>query len=272
MKIGIIEIRNLIKTVKETYEVDFTNYAMTAFRRRLELFLGQYNFYAFGDFLQALEQQPTVYEDFLYTLAVPDTEMFRDPGLWIKLKEKVLPRLENPKPTIWMAGSNTGEELASLLILLHETHWLSKTRVIASCFSNKRLQWMQTRKLDAKNTDAFKANYKRYAQRDNLQDYYRTEGNYLVMHADFYKNVDFRPLNVIKDELPGSVDMLMYRNQLLYVNRVMQHEILERLHKTLVPGSHIILGNKESIESYNIYNAFISVDAGEGIYKKPKTR
>lgn len=265
--LGIIEIRNIIKTIRENYGDDFSNYAMTSFRRRLSAFIDKKKISHISELLEML-RSVSLYEEFLYNLAVEDTEMFRDPGMWQILKTKVLPELCKNQCTIWMAGSNSGEELYSLLILLYENNLMDRTHVICSNFSQKAVDQIANGEISTKKIEPSQANYKRFGGLHSFDDYFTIKSKQHIFQKDLLAHVNFKILSLMRDNLPET-DLLIYRNQMLYFNRVLQHQVLENLHGSVNHGGYLVIGNKESIESFNIYNYFTAAYKAEGIYKKP---
>ena len=64
---------------------------------------------------------PAMFPALLDYLTVQVSEMFRDPGYFRALREKVVPLLRTyPSLKVWVAGCSTGEEVYSLAILLRE--------------------------------------------------------------------------------------------------------------------------------------------------------
>ncbi len=62
--------------------------------------------------------------------------MFRDPGFYKMLREAVLPVLATwPVIRVWHAGCSTGEEVYSMVILLHEANILHKSLLYATDIS-----------------------------------------------------------------------------------------------------------------------------------------
>lgn len=265
---GIIEIRNIIKIIQEYYGDDFSNHAMTSFRRRLAGFAEKKKIAHTADFAEKLKTSD-FYQDFLYSLAVEDTEMFRDPETWTAIKDTILPKACKNGCKIWMAGSNTGEELYSLIIMLYENNYLQNVELLCSTFSQKRIDEIKSGNIPYKKLEISDSNYKRFKGLHNYYDYFSDIANKPVFNTNLLDNVSFSNLNLMRDILPDDVDVLIYRNQMLYFNRVLQHKILENLQQSLNKGGFLIIGNKESIDSFNIYNSFTTINKAEGIYKKP---
>lgn len=268
IQLGIIEIRNIVKTIKEYHGDDFTNYAMTSFRRRLAAFIEKKNTAYIAELLDMLKS-PSIYEEFLYTMAVEDTDMFRDPATWAQLRDYILPRACTDKCKIWMAGSNSGEELYSLLIMLYEQGYLNTADIICSTFSQKRLEEMKQGRMHFKKVENSRANYDRYAGLHTFSDYFDNLNENPTLKPFLLQKVRFSNIKIMREPLSDNTHLLIFRNQMLYFNRVLQHQVLEKLHGSINKGGFFVIGNKESIESFNIYNSFTPINQAEGIYKKP---
>ena len=271
MRLGIKEIRNIVRIIKERYGDDFSDYAMPPFKRRLEQFIARKKYNSLLDFIEALRANESVYKNLLYFLAVPDTEMFRDPNMWIYLKDTILPSLSRKNSNIWIAGSNSGEELFSFAITYKESDIKVNDNILCTTNNSKSLDKVKSGVFDTAIMEINKTNYKKYNQNGIFSEYFENTDKMATFNQSLTQDFTFETINLLEDSLPKDIDLMLYRNQMLYFNRTLQHKILENIHKALVPGGYFIIGSKESIESFNIYNSFIPIYREEGIYKKAKT-
>ena len=80
-------------------------------------------------------------ERLLLRLSVNVTSMFRDPGFFLALRDKVMPHLRTyPFVRIWHAGCSTGEEVYSMAILLQEEGLYDRCRIYATDINEVGLQ------------------------------------------------------------------------------------------------------------------------------------
>jgi chemotaxis protein methyltransferase CheR len=61
---------------------------------------------------------------------------------------------------------------------------------------------------------------------------------------------------------------VLFRNQLIYFNQLLQDKTLNAVHSSLAPGGYLVLGAKETLENTNSNNKFTVVNDSEKIYKK----
>ena len=90
-EIGIVDTRNVIKSIKDTFGYDFTDFAITTFRRRIDAVINNNKLRDADSLIQKLQSDKQFFDQFLLDISVDTTEMFRDPSLWRYLKDKVLP-------------------------------------------------------------------------------------------------------------------------------------------------------------------------------------
>src|SRR5689334_22808647 len=113
------------------------------------------------------------FADVLDVLTVPVSEMFRDPGYFRSLRERVVPLLRTyPSLKLWVAGCSTGEEAYSLAILLREEGLLPRTLIYATDINPHTLQKASTGVYDVERISGFTEAHRKAAGSSSLSDYY----------------------------------------------------------------------------------------------------
>ncbi len=132
--IEISDLRRITELVKEQYKYDFTNYAMSSFRRRILRIMELYKFGSADLLIKRLKDDKSFFDEFIAEITVNVTEMFRDPPFWRELRDNVIPNilLNHNTISIWHAGCSSGEEVFSMAILLKEMGILNKAKIIAT--------------------------------------------------------------------------------------------------------------------------------------------
>ena len=122
------QVEILLDDFLECYGYDFTGYSKASLRRRLQRLYLMDKFLSFDEFRYRLRQDPVYFNRSVEEISVNVTEMFRDPGFYKIIREKVIPLLATyPLIRVWHAGCSTGEEMYSLAILLEEAGLLHKS-------------------------------------------------------------------------------------------------------------------------------------------------
>ena len=128
-----IEVDLLLEGVYRAYSYDFRGYARASLRRRLWRRAHEEGVQTLSGLQDRVLHDPAVMDRLLRDLSINVTEMFRDPGFFRALREKVVPILRTyPYARVWNAGCSTGEETYSLAIILAEAGLLDRVRIYAT--------------------------------------------------------------------------------------------------------------------------------------------
>ena len=265
--IGIREIRQLTGFIKEKYSVDYSEYALTSFKRRVENFLIS-NRYSMDTLLTKLESKEFM-DHFAGRIAVGVTEMFRDPTFWILLKNIYLANIfkEQTKPRIWLPMCASGEEYYSLAILLKENGWANSAEVFVSSMSNETLETIQRGWMENEKLEISAKNYSRFQGASQFTDYYKHSGNDIAFDRSLFANTKF-----FKDglgftyELPH-IHLILFRNQLIYFSPTLQYKVFDMLYNRMAVKGLLALGILEEIEM-NINSKFTVLNKAESLYQR----
>ena len=265
--IGIREIRQLTGTIKDKYGIDYTEYALTSFKRRVEGFLMN-NKMSIETLMKKLESKDFL-DYFIARIAVGATELFRDPTFWILLKNNHLANLikEHGIVKIWLPLCASGEELYSLLILLKESGWIGNTKIFVSCMSNEKLEYIQQGKMEYEKLEISTKNYTRFQGSKQLSDYINVLNNTITFDQSLLSNILF-----FKDGLDFNLDiphihLILFRNQLIYFAPTLQYKVLDKLHGKLAVKGILVLGILEEIEM-NVNNKYVLLNKSESVYQR----
>ncbi len=270
-ELGIVDIREIIRLIKSLYNYDFTSYALTSFKQRLERVMKLYALGSLDSLMRKIQDDADFFDAFLFELTVSSTEMFRDPSLWRWLREDFFPEQIDKnvgKYKIWLPLCVSGGELYSLAILLHEMDMADKVQITASCISNKSIALIRGGSYDAKKVEISEENYKRFNGIKELSAYYKSEKDYVVRNNSLIEHVEFKKLNINFDSAPQNVKLILFRNVLIYYNPALQEKILQVLHRSLSVSGHLILGIREKIPGLSTSRDFEFMNEAESVYRK----
>ena len=269
-EIGIVDTRNILKAIKETYDLDFKNHAHTFFKRRLEYIIQKNSLKNADALIEKITSDQDFFEVILRDICVETTELFRDPSLWRYLMEKFLPDLLKGPGSfkVWFPEVTSGEELFSLAIILNELNLIDRVQFVVGSISQMRLDQVRKGQFGMKKMEINEANFKRIFSEAELKDYYRVEEESGYMEPFLLKNIEYIRQNTFFDKQPRNVKLIMWRNQMLYLNQILQERLLKSFCQCLVPGGHLIVGMNEKIDYWNSGKDYILVGEKENIYKK----
>ena len=227
---------------------DFSSYKQSTMLRRIERRMAAHHLEKPADYVRLLQENPQEIETLFRELLIVVTSFFRDPDVFKRLSEKVLPELMEQLPTpytfrVWVAGCGTGEEAYSLAILLREAARRSARPLDVQIFAT-----------DLSETSIETARQGRYPEgiasdvpAKLLQSCFIHEEGFYRVRDDIRKMLVFAQQNVIKDPPFTKIDMLCCRNLLIYLNADLQKRLLPIFHYALKPGGVLVLGPSETV-------------------------
>jgi len=270
-ELGIVDIREIIKNILSKYGYDFSDYALTSFKHRLEKIIIKNNLSSIESLLKKLKNNKDFFDIFLHEISVPSTEMFRDPSLWRWLRDELFKGINDKNLNrfkIWFPNSVSGGELYSLAILLKEMNILDKVQIISSSISDKSIEYIKEGRCELKKIEVSAENYVRFKGDRDFSDYYRLDRYYAFIDTSLINDVEFQKQNINFDNSPMNTKLILFRNSLIYFNPSLQEKILQIMHDSLSASGYLILGIKEKIKNMNSNNEFEPVNELEGVYKR----
>lgn len=188
------------------------------------------------------------------SLTIGETHFFRDPRAFEFLETTLLPELIAAKRggdrllRIWSAGCATGEEPYSMAILLHRlipdlSDW--HITILGTDINPKVL------------ARAAAGLYTDWSFRDTPDwvkpRYFVTRsGNRYEIQPWLKRMVAFACLNLADDDYPSvlnntnAMDLIVCRNVLLYFAQARIPQVVQRFHRALVEGGHLVMGSVEA--------------------------
>jgi len=268
--IEITELEELTATIKETYKYDFTNYAMSSFRRRTQRILEKYELDSVHGLIKKIKNDLNFFKEVLSEITVSVTEMFRDPSMWQILRDDVIPGiLQKPKIiNIWHAGCCTGEEVVSIAILLKEMELLEFARITATDIDYVILETASKCTPPMRHMDIYTKNYTEFSGKAKLSDYFKEENAMAKMDRSLIEKVTFKEHDLVSGKPFSKFDLIICRNVMIYFNQKLQNNVLKLLHQSLEINGYLIIGQQESLIWCEIANKFDVVNYREKIYKK----
>lgn len=262
----------LLDKILQDRGLDFRHYRQELLKRRVALRIRANNLGSYSDYLRFLINNPEEYDKLFETLYINVSEFFRDPEVWIPIKnllentirEKISKNDRSIR--IWSAACANGEEPYSIAILLKE--------ILKSGTTNFSFE-IQATDIDKKCLRAAEiAEYKKTALKnaDNkyLNDYFTLqEGNYRL--KDEIKNmVKFQRRDLILEPYIENTDIVICRNVFIYFSRSLQEQLLTKFYKSLKTGGYLIMGKSEII-LHEAKTIFAEINADARIYQKKQT-
>ena len=264
-----LNIQGLLEAIYHTYGYDFRNYSEAHIKRRVM------NRMAMSGIKDITELQAKVLNEeafasiLLQDLSINVTEMFRDPGFYKSLREKVMPILKTyPFIKIWHAGCSTGEEVYSMAIVLQEEGLADRTTIYATDFNQHVLNQGKEGIFSNRLMKEYTANYQLSGGKESFSDYYISDDNNVIMNQSLKNKIVWANHNLVTDSVFAEVNLILCRNVLIYFDRQLQNNVQTLFHNSLMNGGILCLGSKESLRFTDFHDTYAVLDEKQRIFKK----
>jgi len=262
-----IEVGLLLEGVYRQYGYDFRDYAMSSLRRRVRHVVREEGLTTVSGLQEKVLHDPRCLQRFLLALSVNVTSMFRDPGFYKALRERVVPLLRTyPKVRIWHAGCSTGEEAYSFAIMLEEEGLYDRCQIYATDMNESVLKVAAAGEVPLRGMRENTANYIRSGGRRAFASFYAAVDDRAVLHPSLRRNIVFAQHNLVSDRSFNEFNVVLCRNVLIYFNRDLQDRVHRLFYQSLVRFGFLALGSKETVQ-FSAHQAAYE-DLGERIYRK----
>jgi two-component system CheB/CheR fusion protein len=244
------DIDQIVLLLREHTGHDFSLYRKSTLVRRIERRLVLHRLASIGDYVRLLRESTAEAELLFQELLIGVTNFFREPAVWEKIKEEVLPALLSMRPNggvlrVWVPGCSTGEEAYSLAMVFKEAIEL------APLHASLTLQIFAT---DLDKTAIDQARHGIYplgiaadVSEQRLRRFFVAEGHRYRISTDIREMVVFAQHNVAADPPFTRLDLLSCRNLLIYLEPELQEKIIALFHYSLKPGGVLLLGSAETV-------------------------
>ncbi len=262
------ELKALTTVIKDVWKDDFSEMAFASFKRRVEKLMLKKQIASADELVKFVKDNRQNYDEFVTTLSIDNTELFRDPSFWRSLRNE-LRNLSGTKLNIWLPQVASGEELYSLCILLKEKNMYQDCAIIASDFNEHILASAKKGIYPQRHIETWQNNYERLESGGNLTTYYTRPNQFEVqLNPELLQQVTFKVNKITGSEIVGKFDLIIYRNQLIYFNSSMQEKVCKTLMNNLKTRGLLAIGFKENIQSNTCYLNLAVVSEEEKIYRK----
>jgi chemotaxis methyl-accepting protein methylase len=247
-------------------------YKPRCLRRRIAVRMRAHNVTSYAEYLAILDRTPDELQKLSDALTINVTKFFRNPELWQRMQDEILPTLWNNgghPVRVWSAGCASGEEPYTLAMLFAETAAKAGHR-----------EWMRRLTIDATDIDRLcleRARVGAYppavfseSPPEFVSRYTEAgpEGQRMVTD-EIRRVVLVRRLDLTRDApRHPPYDLITCRNVLIYFDRAMQERLFALFAEGLRPGGFLVLGKVETILGPT-RERLEMVDARERIYRRP---
>jgi len=264
-----IEISLLLEAIYQKYGYDFRQYSQAHIRRRIMNRMAMSRLENVSQMQSMVLNDETFASVLMQDLSITVTEMFRDPGFYKSLREKVIPILKTyPFIKIWHAGCATGEEAYSMAILLQEEGLYDRTTIYATDFNQQALNQAKEGIFSNKMIKEYTVNYQLSGGKESFSSYYTSSYDNVIMNQSLKKNIVWANHNLVTDSVFAEANLILCRNVLIYFDKNLQNKVQKLFYNSLISGGVLCLGSKESLHFSDFYEEYAELDKKQRIFKK----
>ena len=230
--------------------VDFSRYKQSTIKRRLARRMALHKVEDLKAYSKVLESSAEELDALFQEILIHVTEFFRDPEVFVALRDKMLPQIFLDKPAgeplrIWVAGCSTGEEAYSIAICALEYLEDKPTtpiQIFATDISDTAIQKARVGLYPA---DAFAG-----VSKERLRRYFTPVNGHFQVNPNIREMCVFARHDVTKDPPFSKLDLISCRNVLIYFESPLQKKVLGSFHYGLKPRGFLLLGKSESLSAH----------------------
>lgn len=229
-----------IKSFHAKSGLDLNYYKQNQMERRILSFITTHNYSNYPEFLNALCQNPKLYDTFLKHLTINVTQFFRDLSQWKSLQD-VLSQLVTKKShlKIWSAGCSSGQEPYSLAMTLLEHFPKVSFSILATDIDKAVLQ-------QAKD-GVYKSMEVAGTPTGMLTKYFTNSDKGYEIKDVVKQKVHFKYQNLLTDTFDREFDLIACRNVVIYFTEDAKDMLYKKFCGALTVGGVLFTGSTEHL-------------------------
>lgn len=242
------EVVSFADALFQRHGIDFRSYEILSFKRRLSRAIHVFGLSSVHELWMKMLFKQIDPKEFIDQITVGLTAMFRDPALWIKLRELLQGEWsEKPHLRIWHAGCSTGEEVLTMAIVLRESGFRGSVSILATDINNGFLSSAAKGLLEGKKVIEYKQNYRQYNSAGLFEQYYHADDGICFFNSSLLRDVKFQNHNLLTSDFEKEFDLIFCRNVMIYFDVQAKATLFQKFYDALAPGGIFIAGSYDVI-------------------------
>ena len=248
-RLGPIQLQQIVSTIEQYENVDFTHYKPSTLIRRIQRRCLLMGYEDLDNYIRRLETSEEERSALRNDLLITVTRFFRDSEAWQILEQSILPQLieqADPNQTlrIWITACATGEEAYSMAILLRE--------LLDHCPSPRKAKIFATDidqvALNKASSGVYPASTVSNLSEARLNRFFvcRDDDSFEASRS-LREMIIFANHNLAKDAAFTHMDLISCRNVLIYMQPELQNQVLRNLHFALKAKGILFLVVSETL-------------------------
>lgn len=226
---------------------------------RLSEIMKEFGISSYDDLATRLEEgkDEVLIDRVIEKITTHETRFFRDESIFDALVMQIIPEWmerkgisrKNPgnaRLDIWSAGCSTGQEAYSIAMMIREKipELASNVTILGTDISKETLE-------KAKKGEYTRFEVERGLPEKILSKYFvETEKKTFRVSDDVRKNISFQYHNLTGDPIPGTFDIVFFRNVAIYFPEEPRKDLYQRVKSAVKNDGILVLGSAESLAGY----------------------
>jgi len=266
-----IEIGLLLEGVRLCYGYDFREYALGPLRRGLMAAMAREGVQTVSAYQDRVLHDAAIMQNFLRSVGVNVTTMFRDPETMLCIREEVIPIFTSyPSCRIWIAGCATGEEVYALGVVLEEEGVLGRCHIYATDLNEDMLAVARLGSYPLDRVRRYEEAYAAAGGRGSLSDHYSVAGRAARFDPKLQRRVTWARHNLVSDGSFNDFHLVVCANVLIYFRESLQARAHRLFYDSLIRGGFLALGKRESMLASPDRDHYEQVRMGVNLFKKTR--
>lgn len=248
------EYDDLFHLLQARSRVNFRHYKETTVSRRIQRRMIAIGFEDYAQYVEYcrnnLEELDALFRDLLISV----TRFFRDPDQFDALQTEMASYLSEARGRpirVWVPGCASGEEAYSIAFIICELLGLTgkDSDVSVQIFATD----LDTAALARGRAGVYPSAAAAGIPDTMLRKYFTLTDNLLRVKPEVRKMVLFSQHNVFQDPPFSEIDLVSFRNTLIYFESSLQEKVMSRVLYALRPGGLLFLGTSENVGELEPY-------------------
>ena len=265
--IPVEEFEQILGILSKYEKIDFCQYKISTLSRRILNRSGITQSPDLTQYIVLLNQSETERKLLRQDLLIGVTQFFRDPPAWELMEQQVLPELiESLEPQeqlrVWVPACATGEEAYSLAILIDEAIQAADKQISVKMFATD----LDSQALEVASQGTYNESIKNNITPERLEKYFTYKAGSYQVKRNLREMLIIAPHDLTKNAGFSKMNLISCRNVLIYMQPLLQQQVLRLLHFSLASQGILFLGNAETLG--DIETEFIHINQRWKIFRK----
>jgi two-component system, chemotaxis family, CheB/CheR fusion protein len=260
-------LASAVEALRATTKFDFSGYKKGTLRRRIQRRMSLRHFDELPKYVEVLRQDPAEAAALFKDLLINVTSFFREPPAWQVLQEQVIRPLVAAKEAdaalrVWIPACASGEEAYSMAMVLVEEIAAAGSRCRLQVFASD----VDAEALETARVGIYPEGIAAHVSPERLSRFFTKREHSYQVSKELRDTVVFAQQSLISDPPYSRLDLISCRNLFIYLEPVVQEQVIPLLHFALVPGGYLFMGSAEGIGAHE--DLFEPVSSKWRIYRR----